>query len=84
MKVRRFVNGAGMGVAALAVVVVGLGSFAPAAAGVDVDAVIAQVDLSAYECPPYTTYCRTGTQCDGYCGAPGAGACVRGCCACTF
>ena len=37
-----------------------------------------------YECPPYTTYCRRDRNCDAYCGATGAGACVNGCCACYF
>lgn len=39
---------------------------------------------ASYECPSYTIYCRRDSQCDSYCGAPGAGACEFGCCACTF
>jgi hypothetical protein len=44
----------------------------------------ATVAAAAYECPWYTTYCWKDVQCDSYCGAPGAGACESGCCACLF
>ena len=37
-----------------------------------------------YSCPSYTIYCFRDNQCNNYCGAPGAGACVNGCCACAF
>ena len=43
-----------------------------------------ETPTSSYACPWYTIYCRRDAQCDNYCGAPGAGACESGCCACLF
>ena len=37
---------------------------------------------SAYQCPPYTTYCQKASQCTAYC-AGGIPMCVQGCCSCA-
>lgn len=52
--------------------------------GLPIAAIELLTEKAGYECPSYTIYCWRDSQCDGYCGAPGAGACEFGCCACLF